>query len=131
MSSIRPIVQLDTHEVLNQPPPFEDVNLFTGDRALADAVARAGGAQPCGGARSAQQRAAQPRQPRRRRHALLECAHGFRAGQCLNVCAGCKQRGVLQRFSVKLRGLVECSRSGPHSAVVCKVQKERQHQPET
>jgi putative acyl-CoA dehydrogenase len=45
MSSIRPIVQFDTHEVLNQPPPFEDVNLFTGDRALADAVARAGGAQ--------------------------------------------------------------------------------------
>jgi len=45
MSSIRPIVQLDTHEVLNQPPPLEDVNLFTGDRALADAVARAGGAQ--------------------------------------------------------------------------------------
>ncbi|WP_447725451.1 acyl-CoA dehydrogenase family protein [Sphingomonas koreensis] len=45
MSSIRPLVQLDTHEVLNQPPPFEDVNLFTGDRALADAVARAGGAQ--------------------------------------------------------------------------------------
>ena len=45
MSSIRPIVQLDTHEVLNQPPPFEEVNLFTGDRALADAVARAGGAQ--------------------------------------------------------------------------------------
>jgi len=45
MSSIRPIVQLDTHEVLNQPPPFEDVNLFTGDHALADAVARAGGAQ--------------------------------------------------------------------------------------
>lgn len=48
MSSIRPIVQLDTHEVLNQPPPFEDVNLFTGDRALADAVARAGGAQHAG-----------------------------------------------------------------------------------
>lgn len=45
MSSIRPIVRLDTHEVLNQPPPFEDMNLFTGDRALADAVARAGGAQ--------------------------------------------------------------------------------------
>lgn len=45
MSSIRPIVQFDTHEVLNQPPPFEEVNLFTGDRALADAVARAGGAQ--------------------------------------------------------------------------------------
>ncbi len=45
MSSIRPIVQLDTHEVLNQPPPFEEVNLFTGDRALADAVARAGGAR--------------------------------------------------------------------------------------
>ena len=48
MSSIRPIVQFDTHEVLNQPPPFEDVNLFTGDRALADAVAQAGGAQHAG-----------------------------------------------------------------------------------
>lgn len=44
MSSIRPLVELDTHEVFNQPPPFEDMNLFTGDRALADAVARAGGA---------------------------------------------------------------------------------------
>ncbi|WP_343519479.1 acyl-CoA dehydrogenase family protein [Sphingomonas sp.] len=45
MPSIRPLVELDTHEVFNQPPPFEDVNLFTGDRALADAVARAGGGQ--------------------------------------------------------------------------------------
>jgi len=43
MSSIRPRTTLDTHEVLNQPPPFEDVNLFTSDRALMDAVAHAGG----------------------------------------------------------------------------------------
>ena len=43
MSNLRPLTQLDTHEVVNQPPPFEDVNLFTGDRALADAVAKAGG----------------------------------------------------------------------------------------
>lgn len=48
MSSIRPIVQLDTHEVLNQPPPFEEVNLCTGDRALSDALARAGGTQHAG-----------------------------------------------------------------------------------
>lgn len=48
MSSIRPLVELDTHEVFNQPPPFEEVNLFTGDRALADAVARAGGARHAG-----------------------------------------------------------------------------------
>jgi putative acyl-CoA dehydrogenase len=41
--SIRPVAQLDTHEVSNQPPPFEDVNLLTSDRALADAVSRAGG----------------------------------------------------------------------------------------
>jgi putative acyl-CoA dehydrogenase len=40
----RPIAALDTHEVTNQPPPFEDVNLFTSDRALTDAVARAGAA---------------------------------------------------------------------------------------
>ena len=31
-----------THEVFNQPPPFEDVNLFTSDGALIDAVEREG-----------------------------------------------------------------------------------------
>jgi len=45
MSSFRPVADLDTHEVTNQPPPLEDVNLFTGDQALLDAVRRAGGAQ--------------------------------------------------------------------------------------
>jgi putative acyl-CoA dehydrogenase len=33
-----------THEVLNQSPPFEDVNLFALDRPLSDAVAINGGA---------------------------------------------------------------------------------------
>ncbi len=42
MSSIKPLTRLETHEVFNQPPPFEGLNLFTGDRALA--VAKAGGA---------------------------------------------------------------------------------------
>jgi hypothetical protein len=28
----------DTHEVLNQAPPFVDVNLFAADRPLRDAV---------------------------------------------------------------------------------------------
>ena len=32
-----------THEVFNQSPPFEDVNLFTTDQALVEAVAREGG----------------------------------------------------------------------------------------
>ena len=32
-----------THEVFNQSPPFEDVNLFTTDRALVEAVNREGG----------------------------------------------------------------------------------------
>jgi putative acyl-CoA dehydrogenase len=31
-----------THTVFNQPPPFEDVNLFTTDRALAEALQREG-----------------------------------------------------------------------------------------
>ncbi|HEX9944501.1 MAG TPA: isovaleryl-CoA dehydrogenase [Thermoanaerobaculia bacterium] len=31
-----------THAVFNQPPPFEDVNLFTGDRPLAEALRREG-----------------------------------------------------------------------------------------
>ena len=33
-----------THEVLNQSPPFEDVDLFALDRPLLDAVASNGGA---------------------------------------------------------------------------------------
>jgi putative acyl-CoA dehydrogenase len=32
-----------THEVFNQPPPFEDVNLFTSDLGLKDVVVREGG----------------------------------------------------------------------------------------
>ena len=48
MSSLRPIADLDTHEVINQPPPFEDVDLFATDRALVDAVAKAGGAPHAG-----------------------------------------------------------------------------------
>jgi putative acyl-CoA dehydrogenase len=32
-----------THEVLNQSPPFEDINLYATDRALAEAVNREGG----------------------------------------------------------------------------------------
>ena len=37
-----------THEVLNQPPPLVDYNLFTRDRALREAVAREGGGWACG-----------------------------------------------------------------------------------
>lgn len=34
-----------THEVVNQSPPFENVNLFSSDRPLMDAVTREGGGQ--------------------------------------------------------------------------------------
>ena len=37
-----PVANLETHYVDNQPPPFEDVNRYTSDRALADAVGREG-----------------------------------------------------------------------------------------
>jgi putative acyl-CoA dehydrogenase len=43
MSIIRPVAQLETHEVFNQPPSFEDFDLFTSDRALTDATKCAGG----------------------------------------------------------------------------------------
>lgn len=43
MSAFRPVERLDTHEVTNQVPPLEDVDLFTGDRALAQAVRHWGG----------------------------------------------------------------------------------------
>ncbi|HEY2032710.1 MAG TPA: acyl-CoA dehydrogenase family protein [Rhizomicrobium sp.] len=43
MSALRPETHLETHDVTNQPPPFEDVNLFASDLALQDAVRNAGG----------------------------------------------------------------------------------------
>jgi putative acyl-CoA dehydrogenase len=43
MSALRPRAHLGTHEVTNQPPPFEDVNLFEGDVALRESLSRAGG----------------------------------------------------------------------------------------
>lgn len=42
MPALRPIADLATHEVTNQPPPLVDYNLFTIDPVLADAVAREG-----------------------------------------------------------------------------------------
>ena len=44
MSAFKPRTMLETHEVTNQPPPFEDVNLFTSDLALQHALGHAGGA---------------------------------------------------------------------------------------
>jgi putative acyl-CoA dehydrogenase len=43
VSALRPRNHLETHDVANQPPPFEDVNLFTSDVARQAAVAAAGG----------------------------------------------------------------------------------------
>ncbi len=43
MPSLNPRATLETHEVTNQPPPFEDVNLYKSDIALTDAVRREGG----------------------------------------------------------------------------------------
>jgi putative acyl-CoA dehydrogenase len=37
-----PVANLETHHVDNQPPPFEDVNRYTSDRALTEAVSREG-----------------------------------------------------------------------------------------
>jgi putative acyl-CoA dehydrogenase len=37
-----PVTNLQTHCVDNQPPPFEDVNRYTSDRALIEAVRREG-----------------------------------------------------------------------------------------
>jgi putative acyl-CoA dehydrogenase len=44
MAPLNPRTALSTHDVTNQPPPFEDVNIFTTDRALTDAVEREGAA---------------------------------------------------------------------------------------
>ena len=44
MSHARPSTSVgETHDVINQSPPFTDVNLYTSDRALRSAVTRDGG----------------------------------------------------------------------------------------
>ncbi len=43
MPHYRPRADLRTHDVTNQPPPFEGVNLFEGDAALKGAVSHSGG----------------------------------------------------------------------------------------
>ncbi len=68
-----------THDVLNQPPLFRDVNLFTSDRALMEAVEREGGGhgarsleafgQACGSAEAIERgRLANENPPRLRSH---------------------------------------------------------------
>ena len=44
MSHYKPLAELETHSVENQPLPFEDRNLFLGDTALSEAVRFHGGA---------------------------------------------------------------------------------------
>jgi putative acyl-CoA dehydrogenase len=43
MAPLNPRTQLATHDVTNQPPPFENVSLCASDVVLKDAVAREGG----------------------------------------------------------------------------------------
>src|SRR6516225_3017700 len=43
MAYLKPTTQLETHDVSNQPPPFEDVNLFASDLAFQAAVSAATG----------------------------------------------------------------------------------------
>lgn len=44
MAHLRPLTELPTHSVQNQPPAFEDVNWWTSDIALREATEREGGA---------------------------------------------------------------------------------------
>src|SRR5690348_13513859 len=44
MSDRNPRADLSTHRVENQPPPFENIDLFATDHALSEAVPREGGA---------------------------------------------------------------------------------------
>ncbi|MDE2563194.1 MAG: acyl-CoA dehydrogenase family protein [Sphingomonadales bacterium] len=48
MTARSPVEALDTHEVFNQAAPLEDVDLFATDRALSDAVAKAGAGEHAG-----------------------------------------------------------------------------------
>jgi putative acyl-CoA dehydrogenase len=44
MAHLRPLTELPTHSVQNQPPAFEDINTWTSDVALREATEREGGA---------------------------------------------------------------------------------------
>ncbi|WP_425408398.1 acyl-CoA dehydrogenase family protein [Hyphococcus sp.] len=44
MTHFRPSANLETHDVANQPPPFENINLYETDAALKTAVEKNGGA---------------------------------------------------------------------------------------
>ncbi len=44
MTHFRPAADLETHDVTNQPPPFEEVNIFKTDTALKGAVEKNAGA---------------------------------------------------------------------------------------
>ena len=43
MKPFRPRADLETHDVANQPPPFEDINLFESDASLQNAVGKNNG----------------------------------------------------------------------------------------
>jgi putative acyl-CoA dehydrogenase len=43
VAHLRPLTELTTHTVANQPPPFEDVNTWSSDTALCEATRREGG----------------------------------------------------------------------------------------
>ena len=43
VAHLRPLTELPTHTVSNQPPPFEDVNWWSSDVALCEATRREGG----------------------------------------------------------------------------------------
>src|SRR5437868_1499714 len=43
MADRSPRASLETHDVANQPPPFEGINLFATDNALKEALKREGG----------------------------------------------------------------------------------------
>ena len=45
MAYHRPHTDLETHSVTNQPPPFEDINIFNTDAALKSAVKQNGGSE--------------------------------------------------------------------------------------
>ena len=48
MTDFEPRSQFKTHVVANQPPPFENIDLFASDRALQEAITREGGASQIG-----------------------------------------------------------------------------------
>nr|WP_202900505.1 acyl-CoA dehydrogenase family protein [Parvularcula oceani] len=137
MASIRPHTELGTHEVTNQPPPFEDVDLWEGDAALRGAVEAFGGGMHAGrlsefgarcGSAEVQDWARQANENPPRLRAFDRYGHridevefhpAYHALMALGLEAGLSAAGATQEAGNLLHGALMILMTGADAGVCC------------